>query len=292
MKRELTPEVTSTLPTECPQTSNPERYGLSEEEIQALVVRVKDNSDDQAGKLLLKQFERLFKKLAGTATRQYSSLGTVEFDDLIGIAQMELIIAIHNFDPDMETKFCTYLTTAVYREMQKAFKEQGSTIAVPRNKMDTLYKSYKEQQETNTSTSSCTEAEQETLEGIRRILWVGSLNDTLLENGDPLIDVIPSPEKPIADQAIESIKNSELESLFSDFESLGLTGQEIQVLSYRFGLFNAEVLSYEKIADHLNLKTEKSWQRPYQVRQLEKSALRKLRANKELMEKLRTVTAY
>ncbi|MCL2163121.1 MAG: sigma-70 family RNA polymerase sigma factor [Oscillospiraceae bacterium] len=56
----------------------------------------------------------------------------VEYDDLHQIASIALIKAVERFDPDKGIKFVSFATPTIVGELKRYFRDNGSTIRIPR----------------------------------------------------------------------------------------------------------------------------------------------------------------
>ncbi len=107
---------------------------LSEQEKEALFVRIKDG-DEEAREEYTKGNLRLvlsvIKRFGGSSENA---------DDLFQIGCVGLMKAVDNFDPSREVKFSTYAVPMIIGEIRRYLRDNSSPIRVSRSLRDTAYK--------------------------------------------------------------------------------------------------------------------------------------------------------
>jgi len=181
--------------------------------------------------------------------KRYRTCG-VPMEDLVNEGNIGLIRAAGRFDPDRGIRFVSYAFCWIRQAIQKAIRENGSMIRVPRSRLGELPR----------TAHLRMQAAQRTL----------SLDSPVagMEDSDPLSACLEDRNAPKPEEALvgASMKD-EVGSVLA-----GLSERDASVLRYRFGLNGQRRTSLLEAGRKHGLSKER-------VRQIEKRALRRIRAS-------------
>lgn len=253
------------------------------EEIE-LAKRYQNTGDEEAlSKLVLSNL-----KYVVNIAKKYRAKG-ISFLDLITEGNIGLITAAKRFDPKRKSKLITYAKWWIMQSIERAIQDHGSSIRLPAKKA-TLYQNiqktkkdlYKElsreptESELRDKMNIDKDAFDEVVAARTDML---SLEDFLLQNEESEIrleDMISDKSAPSAEENLTARARREIiEKCLSE-----LNEKERAVIRLRYGFEEGEGLTLQETGNRLKLSRER-------VRQLEKSALKKLRHSQKINDILR-----
>ncbi|NOZ12863.1 MAG: RNA polymerase sigma factor RpoD/SigA [Acidobacteria bacterium] len=218
-------------------------------------------------------------KFVVSVAKNYRGRG-VPFMDLINEGNLGLIEAAKRFDPDRNVKFITYAVWWIRQSIIHAISEQSGVFRVSHKTLN-LFNNIsrvqnKLQKELGRDPTPEEVAEELNITELQlrsilsKVVEAQSLNASLSDDADiSLEDLIEQVSIPGADEKL--IKQSFLDDLD---ESLSmLNDREIKILSHRYGLNGEDPKTLQEIGELIHLSRER-------VRQIEKSALKKIRRSR------------
>lgn len=256
------------------------RYPLLSEEEEFELAEKARNGDKAAKDKLLTSNMRFVIKVAA----QYRNRG-LDFEDLISEGYLGLIRAVDHFDAKKGYHFISYAVWWIRQGILKAVAELVNPIRLPANKVNSVYEIKKVQSQINLDGTKSEEQELEeiadylgmTKHHVREMLNLSrdmiSLDVPVAADSDySLADTIAaseykSPEEFILEQSMTEDINRVLDTLDE---------KSAEIISLRYGLNgNGEGGTLKEVGEKMNLSRER-------VRQIEKSALAKLREEKRM----------
>ncbi len=249
-----------------------ERITPDEEKALARKIQKGDNK-------ALKRLVEANLKFVVSVAKKYRGRG-VPFMDLINEGNLGLIEAGKRFDPDRNVKFITYAVWWIRQSIIHAISEQSGVFRISHKTLNLFNNISRVQNKLQKELGrepypeevaeelNITELQLRSI--LSKVVEAQSLNAALSDDADvSLADLIEQASIPGADENL--IKQSFLDDLD---ESLSMLNErEIKILSHRYGLNGEDPKTLQQIGQLVNLSRER-------VRQIEKSALKKIRRSR------------
>lgn len=246
----------------------------NDEEIQ-LAIRAAAGDKAARDKLLTSNM-RFVIKIAS----QYLNKG-LEYEDLISEGYLGLMKALDHFDVSKGYHFISYAVWWIRQSIMKAIVDFGRPIRLPVNKDAELNEIKRACHSVNPHGKKSEEEELEevalklgmTKHHIREMLNISqemiSLDSPISGDSDTaLVDTVSAGTFTPEDAAIDASLKTEIDKAF-----VGLDKKSVEVLNMRYGLNGQGERTLKEVGEKMNLSRER-------VRQIEKHAIAKIRANK------------
>lgn len=250
---------------------------LSYEEEYELAIKAK-NGDKRARERIINANLRFVVSVA----KKFKGQG-LPLSDLINEGNIGLITAIDKFEPEKGYHFISYAVWWIRQSIMKAISEKGRAIRLPLNRANelvTIQKASKtlmdEMNTTEPSIEDISEATGIDSATVKDLLKASSdviSFDSPIKKGEDsdstFGDFIEDESKGPEEQVLDSSLKSDVRSLLSV-----LSDKEKNIIEMRYGLNGNKPMSLKEIGDSYSLTKER-------IRQIEKRALEKLRAEGE-----------
>lgn len=250
---------------------------LSYEEEYELAIKAK-NGDKRARERIINANLRFVVSVA----KKFKGQG-LPLSDLINEGNIGLITAIDKFEPEKGYHFISYAVWWIRQSIMKAISEKGRAIRLPLNRANelvTIQKASKtlmdEMNTTEPSVEDISEATGIDSATVKDLLKASSdviSFDSPIKKGEDsdstFGDFIEDESKGPEEQVLDSSLKSDVRSLLSV-----LSDKEKNIIEMRYGLNGNKPMSLKEIGDSYSLTKER-------IRQIEKRALEKLRAEGE-----------
>lgn len=203
--------------------------------------------------------------------KEYQNQG-LPLADLISEGNYGLITAAKRFDHTKGFRFISYAVWWVKQSIIQSLNENARTVRLPANVINKLSKLKKEIDDFEKK------FERKPLEGeeIEMVFHptISSLNSTINEDGDELLDVIEDPNSLRPDQDINGQEEETKENINKILSVL--SERERAIIEMYFGL-NGSPLTLEEIGEEFELTKER-------IRQIKEKAIRKIRNNADILK--------
>jgi len=201
-----------------------------------------------------------------TVAKQYQNQG-LPLSDLIAEGNLGLIKAAQRFDHTKGFRFISYAVWWVKQSIIQSLNDNARTVRLPVNITNNISKLKKEM--AYFEQENCRKPEMGEMDlSILNQPHCMSLNETINEDGDEMLDIIQDNTFESPDESFQKesdLLKAELEKALS-----ALSVREKNIIELYFGL-NGTALTLEEIGDEYGLTKER-------IRQVKEKALRKLRA--------------
>ena len=197
--------------------------------------------------------------------KQYQNQG-LPLSDLIAEGNLGLIKAAQRFDHNKGFRFISYAVWWIKQSIIQSLNDNARTVRLPVNITNTISKVKKEVAAFEQENGRKPDTNEMDL-SILNQPYCMSLNETINEDGDEMLDTIEDNTFVSPDQSFQSdsdLLKNELENILSS-----LSPRERNIIEMYFGL-NGTALTLEEIGDEYGLTKER-------IRQVKAKALRKLR---------------
>ncbi len=268
----ITPRETRSFKTHLSEISNAKYDVLSINDEVELATRCKNGDLNARNELVVHNL-----RLAITIAKTFQNQG-MDFEDLVGAAEIGLLDAAEHFDPTVGVKFISYACHYIRRSISELLTTHARTIRLPQNvvvlsrKISQASMQFQMQYNlppTDEELALMLNEREEDIHKIRtRIAGTLSLDTPLSDDSESTIESVIVGNDVATDQSLESEMSRRMLNQLVDT----LNEREADVLKRYFGLNGREAETIEQIADDMGLSKER-------VRQMRENGLRKLRNN-------------
>jgi RNA polymerase primary sigma factor len=224
--------------------------------------------------------------------RRYAG-NSLTLADLIQEGSVGLIRAVHKFDYRKGYKFSTYASYWIRQGVMRAIAEQGRTVRLPVHIVESVSRAdraraqltqemHRDPTKSEIAAHLCV-SEQKVQDLMDKVGEPMSLDLTVGEEDDAiLVDFI---EDQLSPSPMETVFHSALRAEI-DRAFIGLSKREAEVLALRYGLDGSgQVRTLDEVGMQLRLTRER-------IRQIEKTALRRLQHDAPLQETAEHQTCF
>jgi RNA polymerase primary sigma factor len=226
-------------------------------------------------------------RLANYYARKYAGQG-VEFEDLVIMGQIGLIKAAEKYDYRHETRFSTYATLWILREIQTGIAKEGSPVRLPihmnecackvKRAMQILFQETGIEPGIDEIARYTGLSEKVVKNAMKYIYQISSLDAPIGENSNVTLGESIADENGMSpeDIAMDHARKEAVKNVLSELDA-----QEAAVLRRRNG-FDDEPMTLEKVAnsDGLGVSRER-------IRQIEVRTYRKILSDPSLRNKIK-----